>query len=119
MADAAPAVAVLTGETFDAAIADGTVLVDFWAAWCGPCHALTPVLEELARETIGACVAKVDAAEFPGLAQRFDVISLPTLILFQDGEPVKKLFGAKTKRQLARALDAVTSATPGPGTTVD
>jgi len=119
MADATPAVAVLTGETFDAAIANGTVLVDFWAAWCGPCHALTPVLEELARETVGSSVAKVDAAEFPGLAERFDVTSLPTLIVFQDGEPVKKLFGAKTKRQLARALGEVTSATPGPGTTTD
>jgi thioredoxin 1 len=114
MADAATAVAVLTGESFDAAIADGTVLVDFWAEWCGPCHALTPVLEELARETTGARVAKVDAAEFPDLAQRFEVTSLPTLIVFRDGEQVKKLFGAKTKRQLARTLDAVTAETPGP-----
>jgi thioredoxin 1 len=119
MADVAPAVAVLTGETFDAAIAHGTVLVDFWAAWCGPCHALTPVLEELATEAVGSRVAKVDAAEFPGLAERFDVTSLPTLIVFRDGEPVKKLFGATNKRQLARALDAATAAAPGPGTTVD
>jgi thioredoxin len=113
MADAVPAVAILTGETFDAAVTHGTVLVDFWAEWCGPCHALTPVLEELARETKGVRVAKVDAAEFPALADRLEVTSLPTLIVFKDGIPVKKMFGAKTKRQLARALDAVTSAALG------
>jgi thioredoxin-like negative regulator of GroEL len=100
MTDAAPAVAVLTGGTFDAAVAVG----------------LTPVLDELARETVGARIAKIDAAKFPDIAQRFDVISLPTLIVFRNGEQVKKLFGVKTKRQLTRALDAITSTAPGTGT---
>jgi thioredoxin 1 len=110
------AVAVLTEETFDAAIAGGTVLVDFWAAWCGPCHALTPVLSELAGEVADARIAKVDVADFPRIGERFGVTSLPTLIVFRDGKPAKKMFGAKNKRQLTRALDAVLSAPPEAGT---
>ncbi len=111
-----PGVAALTGETFDAGIADGTVLVDFWAEWCGPCHALTPVLEELAGEIDGARIAKLDVAEHPGVGERYDIKSLPTLIVFKDGEPVKRMYGAKNKRQLTRAIDeanGVLSGEPG------
>jgi thioredoxin 1 len=116
LAEPVTAVAVLTEETFDAAIAGGTVLVDFWAAWCGPCHALTPVLSELAGEVADARIAKVDVADFPKIGERFGVTSLPTLIVFRDGKPAKKMFGAKNKRQLTRALDEVLSAPPEGGT---
>ena len=116
MTETGAAVAVLTDETFDAGIADGTVLVDFWAIWCGPCHALTPVLDELAAEIANARIAKIDVADFPAIGERFGVTSLPTLIVFRNGEPVKKMFGAKNKRQLTRALNEIASAAPDAGT---
>jgi thioredoxin 1 len=98
------AVSILDDENFDTEIASGTVLVDFWAEWCGPCHALTPVLAELADEVTDAQIAKIDVADYPAIGDRFGVTSLPTLIVFRDGAPVKKMFGAKNKRQLLRAL---------------
>ena len=98
------AVADLDPDTFDAAVSEGVWLVDFWAEWCGPCHALTPVLKELAGEVHDARVGKVEVSIHEDLGARFDVTSLPTLIVFKDGEPVKRMFGVKNKRQLARAL---------------
>jgi thioredoxin 1 len=76
------------------------------------------VLNELAGEIGSARIAKVDVADFPGIGERFGVTNLPTLIVFHNGEPVKKMFGAKNKRQLTRALNEAASATPDPGTAV-
>jgi thioredoxin 1 len=79
----------------------GPYLVDFWAEWCAPCLALKPVLEELSNELAETLrVGQVDIVAHPSLAEQFEIKSLPTLVVFVDGVPVKKMFGAKGKRQL-------------------
>jgi thioredoxin 1 len=81
------------------------VLVDFWAAWCGPCKMIAPVLEEIATEKAGALtVAKVDVDANPSTARDFQVVSIPTLILFKGGKPLKRIVGAKGKAALLREL---------------
>ncbi|ABL06930.1 thioredoxin [Mycobacterium ulcerans] len=85
------------------------VLVDFWATWCGPCKMVAPVLEEIATERAdNLTVAKLDVDANPETARNFQVVSIPTMILFKDGEPVKRIVGAKGKAALLRELsDAV------------
>ena len=81
------------------------VLVDFWAAWCGPCRMVAPVLDEIAKEKAGSLtVAKVDVDANPGTARDYQVVSIPTLILFKNGQPVKLIVGAKSKPALLRDL---------------
>jgi len=81
------------------------VVVDFWAEWCGPCKMIAPILEEIASEQAGKVkVAKLNVDDNPDAARRYEVMSIPTLIVFRDGQPVKRLIGAKGKGQLLQEL---------------
>ncbi len=99
----------LTTDTFDEEVAGSTepLLVDFWAEWCGPCKMIAPILDEIAGEHAGKIrIAKLNTDEHPDIARRFDILSIPTLILFKDGEPELRIRGAKGKGQLVQELQA-------------
>ncbi|MDG2112850.1 MAG: thioredoxin, partial [Actinomycetota bacterium] len=93
-------------STFDETIgaSEEAVLVDFWAEWCGPCKMIAPILEEIAGEQENIRIAKVNVDESPDIARRFEVMSIPTLIVFKDGEPAKRLVGAKPKGALLEEI---------------
>jgi thioredoxin 1 len=100
-------IVTVTDSTFDEEIgaSDELVVVDFWAEWCGPCKMIAPVLEEIADEQTGKVrVAKLNVDENPDLARRYEVMSIPTLLVFKDGDLKKRLIGAKGKRQLLEEL---------------
>ncbi|CEA00641.1 Thioredoxin [Jeotgalicoccus saudimassiliensis] len=91
---------------FKEEIGSGLTLVDFWAPWCGPCKMIAPILEELAPEVEGkANIAKLNVDENQATASEYEVMSIPTLILFKDGEPVDKVVGFQPKEQLAALIE--------------
>jgi thioredoxin 1 len=102
----------VTEQSFDEEVvqSDKPVIVDFWAEWCGPCHAVAPVLDRIVEERNGDLkLVKVNIDEQPALSQRFGVQSIPTIILFKDGEPAAAAIGAQPKPALEKALGLVDS----------
>jgi thioredoxin 1 len=98
---------ILTKENFDTTVATGVALVDFWAAWCGPCRMVGPVIEELSADLAGkAKVCKVNVDDYQDLAVKFGVRSIPTVLVFKDGKEVERLVGVQSK---SRYSDAVTA----------
>jgi len=97
----------VTDDTFsqDVLNSSKTVVVDFWATWCGPCKMVSPVLDEIAGENAEKItVAKLDIDQNPSTARDYQVMSIPTMIVFQDGKPVKQIVGAKPKAALLNDL---------------
>jgi thioredoxin 1 len=96
---------VLTDSNFKDEISEGLVLVDFWAPWCAPCRMLGPIIEEVAEEAEGVTVGKLNVDEQQSTAQEYQIMSIPTVMLFKDGEPVETIVGLRTKEAYLEAIE--------------
>lgn len=96
----------ITAETFDAEVlhSDRTVLLDFWASWCGPCRMVSPIVDEIAAERSDIKVCKINVDEQPELAAQFGVMSIPTLVVIKNGKVVNQAVGARPKAQILAML---------------
>ena len=98
----------LTSSTFDETVNSSStpIVVDFWAEWCGPCKMIAPILGEIAAEKSGqVTIAKLNVDDHGDVAQRYGIMSIPTLLVFKDGQMVKKMVGAKGKSQLLQEIE--------------
>lgn len=104
----AGAVAELTSDNFESEVLknSGSVLVDFWAPWCGPCRQIAPMIEELAKENPSTVIGKVNIDDYPELAQKYGINTIPTLLIFKGGEVTDTFIGVRPKAQLQDALDS-------------
>ncbi len=101
------AVLEITKENFETEVlqSDRKVLLDFWASWCGPCQLMSPIVDAVAEERPGVKVGKVNVDEQPELAQKFDIMSIPTLMVFKDGKPVQTAIGAQPKMTVLELVE--------------
>jgi thioredoxin 1 len=103
-------VKILTDVTFDDEMSKAAtpMIVDFWAPWCGPCRMVGPIIDEIAQEHGDkVCIGKLNVDENPGVASKFGIMSIPTIILFKDGQPDKKVIGARSKADFEREFELV------------
>lgn len=100
------AIVNVNDNAFANEVSAGTVLVDFWAPWCGPCKMIAPVLEEISNELGEKLkIAKVNVDENPGSAQKYGIMSIPTLLIFKNGQPVDKIVGFQPKEALMNTIN--------------
>lgn len=97
-------VKILNDDNFASSVASGLVLIDFFAEWCGPCRMLTPIIEELANEVPSVLIFKVNIDESPETSQKYEISSIPTILLLKDGQEIKKIVGLKDKDFLLALL---------------
>jgi len=94
----------LNAKNFESEISNGTVLVDFYADWCGPCKMIAPIIEEIANECNDIIVGKINVDDDTPIAIKYNVISIPTLIVFKNGQEIKRIVGYTTKENILSAL---------------
>jgi thioredoxin 1 len=97
----------LTDSNFNEVISKGIVMIDFWAPWCGPCKMLSPVIDEIAKETSNVTITKVNVDDYPELAARMNVMSIPTLVFFKDGVLVDTSIGVVSKSTIVNKLSLI------------